>query len=140
MHNAPLTPDRRRFPRLQMMGEIQGQLVPFENRLTVLDMSIDGFALESPIAFAPHAEYLFQLGPQHGPQLLVSARNIHCVKVDEREEPWFVAGFSFSADVSMAIRQRIATLMQDIQAARWTAGESASAVRAKTDKPAVRPS
>jgi len=134
MDNGRPKQDRRRFPRLRMMGEIQGQLIPFENRLTILDMSVDGFAVESPIAFTPKAEYLFQLGPKHGSQLMLSAVNIHCLRVIEREDPWFVAGFSFGPDLPSAIRQRVATLIQDVQAARWNLGEPIGAGR-KTPRP-----
>lgn len=93
--DSSLNTDRRTSPRIELLGEINGQVMPFAMPVVLLDLSPGGFALASPVPFARHAEYTFQFtGTRpHGP---IRAKDVHCLRVSHgTTDVSYVAGFSF---------------------------------------------
>jgi hypothetical protein len=93
--NLSLNTDRRTSPRIELLGEINGQVMPFAMPVVLLDLSPGGFALASPVPFARHAEYTFQFNGTrpHGP---IRAKDVHCLRVSHgTTDVSYVAGFSF---------------------------------------------
>jgi len=93
--HSSLNTDRRTSPRIELLGEINGQVLPFAMPVVLLDLSPGGFALASPVPFARHAEYTFQFNGtrSHGP---IRAKDVHCLRVSHgTTDVSYVAGFSF---------------------------------------------
>ena len=87
--------DRRTNPRIELLGEINGQVMPFAMPVVLLDLSSGGFAISSPVPFARHAEYTFKFSGTrpHGP---IRAKDVHCLRVSHgTTDVSYVAGFSF---------------------------------------------
>lgn len=101
MMNALLTDsydDRRTSQRIELLGEINGRVMPFKLPVVLLDLSPGGFALASPVPFVRHAEYTFQFNGKrpHGP---IRAKDVHCLRVSHgTTDASYVAGFSFVLD------------------------------------------
>ena len=90
-----LNSDRRQNPRIELLGEINGQVMPFALPVVLLDLSPGGFAIASSVPFTPDAEYTFQFNGArpHGP---IRARDMHCLRVSHgTTAASYVAGFSF---------------------------------------------
>ncbi len=93
--DSSLYDDRRTSPRIELLGEINGKVLPFAMPVVLLDLSPGGFALASPVPFSRHAEYTFQFNGTraHGP---IKAKDIHCLRVSHgTTDVSYVAGFSF---------------------------------------------
>ena len=89
------TVDRRQNPRIELLGEINGQIMPFALPVVLLDLSEGGFAIASPVPFKPNSEYTFQFNGtrKFGP---VRAKDVHCLRVSHgTSNVSYVAGFSF---------------------------------------------
>jgi len=87
--------DRRTNTRIELLGEINGKVMPFAMPVVLLDLSPGGFAISSPVPFARHAEYTFQFNAKrpHGP---IRAKDVHCLRVSHgTTDASYVAGFSF---------------------------------------------
>ena len=87
--------DRRTNPRIELLGEINGQVMPFAMPVVLLDLSPGGFAISSPVPFARHCEYTFQFNAKrpYGP---IRAKDVHCLRVSNgKAHASYVAGFSF---------------------------------------------
>ena len=90
-----LTDERRHEPRIELLGEINGQVMPFALPVVLLDLSPGGFAIASSVPFTPDAEYTFQFNGvrPHGP---IRAKDMHCLRVSHgTTSASYVAGFSF---------------------------------------------
>jgi hypothetical protein len=105
---------RWRAPRLPITGEVQTRLVPSGARLVLLDISLEGFAAESPIAFALDIEYEFEFSSLHCTDFRHRAVNVHCGRVIQAGPPLYVAGFSFAPTIAAAGRERVAALIRDV--------------------------
>lgn len=89
------TVDRRQNPRIELLGEINGQIMPFALPVVLLDLSDGGFAIASPVPFKPNSEYTFQFNGTRpfGP---IRAKDVHCLRVSHgTSSVSYVAGFSF---------------------------------------------
>jgi hypothetical protein len=120
--------NRRKSPRLQITGDVQAHLIPTELSLTILDLSEGGFAVASPIEFKHHTRYEFEFCSVHCPNLIVSAVNVHCLRMVSSGQQSFVAGFSFIEEGNGHVRESIAELIRDIEDIRAMTGEQASYV------------
>lgn len=90
-----MTHERRNSPRIELLGEINGHVMPFAMPVVLLDLSPGGFAIASSVPFTPNAEYTFQFhgSRQYGP---IKAKDMHCLRVSHgTANASYVAGFSF---------------------------------------------
>jgi hypothetical protein len=105
-HKAPLPAGdsalaERRAPRIEVMGQLHGQLVPMNLPLDVRDLSSGGFAVESSVSFPVGAVHRFRFITRTGAEVLVRATARHCRPVDSLDgAPRFLAGFSFILEPS----------------------------------------
>jgi hypothetical protein len=88
--------ERRRFYRFQVQRPLQCRhpLVPeaFELR----DISLGGFAIDTPVFFRPGEEQPFEFRLPDGRVVTVRATTAHCLRVTRPNEPdRYVAGFAF---------------------------------------------
>jgi hypothetical protein len=116
----PVLGDRRQHRRVEILGEIQANLIPGEVPLFVLDMSADGFAVQSSVAFTRGNRYEFEFASARWPSVVVGASNVHCLRVTTSDEPCYVAGFSFVPQIPPPDRKKLDRLIQDAINARLT--------------------
>lgn len=93
--DSSLDTERRTSTRIELLGEINGKVMPFAMPVVLLDLSPGGFAISSPVPFARHAEYTFQFRGRrpYGP---IRAKDVHCLRVSHgTTDASYVAGFSF---------------------------------------------
>ena len=86
--------ERRRVPRLEVLGRIQGRLVSLPLPVELRDMGPDGFSVESPLPFPQGARRLFLLTTVGGLQVLIEGATAHC-RPDDRDDARYVTGFRF---------------------------------------------
>jgi hypothetical protein len=92
-------PAAGRSPRIEVMGQLHGQLVPMNVPLDVRDLSNGGFAVESSVDFPVGAVHRFRFITQHGIEVLIRATARHCRSVESADgSPRFLAGFAFIMD------------------------------------------
>ena len=73
--------ERRRYPRIEMVGRITGQVLPLSEPVVVLDMSRSGFAMQTRVMFPIGAVYEFRLMlPDMSAPLTISAQIVHSVQ------------------------------------------------------------
>ena len=73
--------ERRRFPRIEMVGRISGQVLPLSEPVIVLDMSRSGFAMQTRAMFPVGAVHEFRLVlPDMDAPLTISAQVVHSVQ------------------------------------------------------------
>ncbi len=53
--------DRRRSPRIELLGQLHGRVVPYDVSVTVRNVSLGGLSLESPFPFPLGASHDFRL-------------------------------------------------------------------------------
>src|SRR5512145_749606 len=67
------SPSSGRSPRIEVMGQLHGQLVPMNVPLDVRDLSNGGFAVESSVDFPVGAVHRFRFITQNGIEVLIRA-------------------------------------------------------------------
>ena len=90
---------QRRAPRIEVMGQLHGQLVPMNVPLDVRDLSSGGFAVESTVSFPVGAVHRFRFITKTGAEVIVRASARHCRPVETPDgSARFLAGFAFILD------------------------------------------
>jgi c-di-GMP-binding flagellar brake protein YcgR len=93
---SPSPDERRRFPRIRVFQELQSRVVPLEDEFRVHDISLGGFAVESPIGFTPGTEHQFEFTMTDGRQAVLRATSVHCLRINLGDQsPTYFAGFAF---------------------------------------------
>jgi hypothetical protein len=91
-------PERRRSARVDLMGQVQGQLVSVDLPIVVLEISLGGMRIATPVAFEPGARGQFLLTLGDGAGVMVPARIVHCSAVEGASPAAFVSGVQFLDD------------------------------------------
>lgn len=86
--------ERRRAPRLQVLGRIQGRLVSLPLPVELRDMGPLGFSVESALPFPQGARRLFLFTTAGGLQVLIEGAAAHC-RPHRGDEARYITGFSF---------------------------------------------
>ena len=89
----PVT-ERRRVPRLEVLGRIQGRLVSLPLPVELRDMGPEGFSVESPLPFPQGERRLFLFTTAGGVQVLIEGGAAHC-RPDGRDDTRYITGFRF---------------------------------------------
>ncbi len=91
--------DRRRRPRLKLLGEIHGTQVGLDLPIVVRDISTGGFSIESSVRFPDQDVRLFEFSAGDGlPPVIVSARALRTVRVKDADAACFLTGFELTED------------------------------------------
>jgi len=91
-------PERRRSARVELMGQLQGQLMSMDLPIVVLEISLGGMRIATPIAFEAGARGQFMLTLGDGAGVLVSGQIVHCHAVEDASPPAFISGVQFLDD------------------------------------------
>ena len=88
--------ERRRMPRVRVLSALHGYEVDIETNVIVRDVSLGGFALESPIAFKVGSEHTFLFSTVDGRETMVRCECRHArTSTTGGGAPNCVAGFQF---------------------------------------------
>ena len=107
--------DRRLFPRIRVFTELHGRVMSLEEHTIVYDISLGGFALQSPVGFEPGSGHQFEFTTPDGQQAVLQATSIHCMRINRPDsDALYFAGFAFDrtrAADRRAIDMLVASLM-----------------------------
>jgi hypothetical protein len=110
---------RRRLPRLEVLGLVDGQLLPLDIPLTVRELSEGGFSVVSSSAFPPGCRHHFRFTTITQEVVTLDAVAVHCrlVKADAGDQVSFVTGFEFmcTAGTDRAVSVLVDTLTSVLQ-------------------------
>jgi PilZ domain len=70
--------DRRRAPRIEVLSHFHGQSVTLGVPVTLLDISLGGFRIETSVVFPLGAIHEFRFTMSDGKAVEVRARVLHC--------------------------------------------------------------
>ena len=92
-------PNRRRFPRVQVLGLVEGRLVPQEMPLDIRELGEGGFSLQGASPFPPGSQYHFRFTAPGHDEVILAATAVHCrlTEADARGRVTFVTGFEFAS-------------------------------------------
>jgi hypothetical protein len=94
---------RRLNPRVEVLGQLYGQLVTWQVPLVIRDVSEGGFSVESEVAFPEGSTHLFRFTTGGSRTLFLNGRCVYSRQVDPRqpgEVSKFVTGFEFVRDLA----------------------------------------
>ena len=109
--------ERRRAVRISAAGALTVQHVGIESGLPVLDISLEGFALESPVPFVIGTRQQFHFKANDDKPTCVDAVVAHCVRIGGLTSERYVAGFAFVAE-STSQRASVTKVLNAIAIAR----------------------
>jgi len=91
--------ERRRSPRIEILGRLHGQVVALNVEVVVREMSLGGMSLEGPFAFPTGAVHEFRLTLGDGSMPLLSARVVYSRNISPPgSTPVYVTGVQFIDD------------------------------------------
>jgi hypothetical protein len=94
-----MSSDRRRSPRVEILGRLHGHVVALNVPVKVLEMSLGGLAIETEMQFPEGAIHEFALTLGDGSTVIVQGRVVHSRNTaPEGETPVYVSGVEFEDD------------------------------------------
>jgi hypothetical protein len=88
--------DRRQTPRLEVLGQVHGHIVSLDARMTALDLSVNGFSMETTFPIYDGEEHDFRLVGPNGVANRLRARATYCKRYQMSDgTPRFVTGLTF---------------------------------------------
>jgi len=91
--------ERRRSPRVELLGLVSGRLLRPGTAVVVRDMSLGGLATETPFPLERGTVHDLQLTLGDGAAVDLRARVMHCRNIAaDGEEPKYFTGFKFVDD------------------------------------------
>ena len=95
---AAVSVDRRRNPRIQLLGRLHGRVVALEVAVTVTEISLGGMAIETEIDFPRGAEHEFKLTLGDDSTVRLRGRIAHSQRL-AGDPPRFLSGIEFIEEV-----------------------------------------
>jgi hypothetical protein len=87
--------DRRRSPRIELLGRVQGRSVTLDAPVTVREISLGGMAIETPAPFEAAAVHAFRLTMGDGSTVELVGRVMHSRPATSGRADRFVTGVQF---------------------------------------------
>lgn len=93
---------RRRFPRIEVLGMVDGRRVPLDVPLLIRELGQGGFSLESPVPFPPGSYHQFRFTTADQREVTLQATVVHCRLASASVDGNFtyITGFEFHSDES----------------------------------------
>lgn len=73
--------ERRRSPRIEILGRLHGNIVSLDMPITVLDISLGGLSIQAAVAFPASAIHEFKLALGDGSSTLMRGKILHSREV-----------------------------------------------------------
>ena len=99
-----MSQERRRSPRIEMLGRVQGHSVSLDQPITVLEMSLGGMSIETGFPLEVGSLHAFRLTLGDGATIEVTARVrvsglvMHTRSTGDADRVAFVTGLQFVDD------------------------------------------
>ena len=90
--------ERRRAPRVDLVGQLRGELVSVDLPIVVREISLGGMSIETSRAFDVDSRHSFVLTLGDGAGVFVLGRVAYSRRVDQAERPIFITGIQFLDD------------------------------------------
>ncbi len=87
--------ERRRAPRVDLVGQLRGELVPVDVPIRVREISLGGMSFETSEAFVVDSRHSFVLTLGDGAGVFVVGRVAYSRRLEDRAEPMFITGIQF---------------------------------------------
>jgi hypothetical protein len=111
--------ERRKAPRIEILGQLEGFLMTVDTPVRVLDVSAGGFGVETAQALAAGDIHECRFELRAGVSVILLARVMHCrPKKGPRASMRYLAGFQFleatpEAEAGRAqLMERVAAILQ----------------------------
>ena len=89
-----MTSDRRRNPRVAILGKLHGHIVTLDVPVSVLEISLGGMGIQTTVPFPVDAIHSFQLTLGDNSVVRLMGRIAHCQRVAGDEER-YISGVEF---------------------------------------------
>jgi len=94
-----MTLDRRRAPRIELLGRLHGHSVSLDLPVSVLEISLGGMAIQTGLPFPVGAVHVFRLTLGDDSTVELNGRVMHCRNTAPTEAtPVYVTGLQFVED------------------------------------------
>jgi hypothetical protein len=94
-----MTHDRRRAPRIELLGRLHGHSVSLDLPVTVLEISLGGMAIQTGLPFPIGAVHAFRLTLGDESTVELNGRVMHCRNTAPADAtPVYVSGIQFVED------------------------------------------
>jgi hypothetical protein len=91
-----MSQERRRSPRIELLGRLHGHSVSLDLPVRVIEISLGGMAVETAVPFPVGAVHLFRLTLGDDSTVELGARVMHCRNTaPDGTTPVFVTGLQF---------------------------------------------
>jgi hypothetical protein len=90
-----LSADRRRSPRVELMGRVHGQLISANLPVHVREISLGGMSIEAREGFGTGSVLNFVLTLGDGAGVLVAGRIVYSRMIDGSDPAMYVSGLEF---------------------------------------------
>ena len=87
--------DRRRSPRVELMGRVHGKLIPANLPVQVREISLGGLSMETREGFEAGSVLNFTLTLGDGAAVLVAGRIVYSRLLDGSDPAMYVSGLEF---------------------------------------------
>ena len=94
-----MSSERRRNPRVAILGKLHGRVVALDLAVTVTEISLGGMGIQTAIPFPIDAVHEFQLTLGDGSVVRLRGRVAHCQRVPGDEER-YVSGIQFMEETA----------------------------------------
>jgi hypothetical protein len=94
-----MTDERRRHPRVTILGKLHGRVITLDLQLTVSEISLGGMAIQTDLPFPPGAIHDFQLTLGDNSVVHLKGRVAHCQRMTTDEER-YLTGIEFLDDAA----------------------------------------
>jgi hypothetical protein len=108
-------PDRRRSPRVAILGRLHGLVVALDVPVDVKDLSLGGMAIETPVPFPVNALQDFGLVMGDGSQLVLRGRILRCHDISHGGMPMFSLGVQFLEDEEPVDSVEVGQLLERLE-------------------------
>lgn len=107
--------DRRRSPRIQLLGEVRGQILPSRTTVDVREIGLGGFSVETRDPLRPGDVLSFVLTVEGGADMPLRARVVHCRPRTELDAAGlYVTGLEFVVDDAHDESEAVAALVDKL--------------------------
>ena len=112
----PMThpPERRRAPRVDLVGQLRGELVSVELPIVVREISLGGMSIETSQAFDVDSRHSFVLTLGDGAGVFVIGRVAYSRRIDGPQGAVFISGIQFLDDDESQAAGDVSDLMKNI--------------------------
>ena len=89
-----MTSERRRSPRVAILGKLHGHIVTLDVSVMVLEISLGGMGIQTTVPFPVDAVHSFQLTLGDNSVVHLKGRIVHCQRVAGEDER-YISGIQF---------------------------------------------